>query len=69
MAELLSCEGWRRGEEQLLMGRSMWRRQTAPRNLQLRSRWIRSWAACVLKGNPCPPQVCVAAEVSRPVRC
>ena len=35
MAELLSREGWRRGAEQLLMGRSMWRRQTAPRNLQL----------------------------------
>ena len=30
------------------------------------ARWIRFWDACVLRGNPCPPQVCVAAEVSRP---
>ena len=33
MAELLVAAHWRRGDEQLLLGRSMWRRQTAPRNL------------------------------------
>ena len=32
MAELLTAASWRRGDEQLLLGRSMWRRQTAPRN-------------------------------------
>ena len=35
MAELLEREGWMRGEEQLLLGRSLWRRQTTPRNVQL----------------------------------
>ena len=35
MAELLLGQGWRRGEEQLLLGRSLWRRQTTPRNVQL----------------------------------
>ena len=35
MAELLESQGWTRGDEHLLLGRSLWRRQTAPRNVQL----------------------------------
>ena len=35
MADLLLGQDWSRGEEQLLLGRSLWRRQTAPRNAQL----------------------------------
>ena len=35
LSDGLLAEGWQRGEEQLLLGRSMWRRQTSPRNLQL----------------------------------
>ena len=35
LARVLETAGWRRGEEQLLLGRSMWRRQTPPRNYQL----------------------------------
>ena len=35
MAELLESQGWIRGDEQLLLGRSLWRRQTTPRNVQL----------------------------------
>lgn len=31
----LEAVGWTRGEEQLLLGRSMWRRQSPQRNLQL----------------------------------
>ena len=54
MAELLSCEGWRRGEEQLLMGRSMWRRQTAPRNLQLRSSLDQVLGRLRPQGQPMP---------------
>ena len=35
LAEVLDSEGWQRGDEQLMLGRSMWRRQASPRNLQL----------------------------------
>ena len=35
LSDALLAEGWQRGDEQLLLGRSMWRRQTSPRNLQL----------------------------------
>lgn len=35
LSDGLLAEGWQRGEEQLLLGRSMWRRQASPRNLQL----------------------------------
>ena len=35
LAEVLESEGWRRGDEQLMLGRSMWRRQPSPRSLQL----------------------------------
>ena len=48
------------------MGRGMWRRQTAPRNLQFSCSSIRSWAACVPRGNPCHPRLWVAAEVPQP---
>ena len=32
---ILQQQGWRQGEEQLLMGRNMWRRQTTPRQIGL----------------------------------
>ena len=35
LARIFEGEGWSRGEEQLLLGRSLWRRQPSPRNLQL----------------------------------
>ena len=35
LSDGLLAEGWQRAEEQMLLGRSMWRRQTSPRNLQL----------------------------------
>ena len=35
LGEVLDSEGWQRGDEQLMLGRSMWRRQASPRNLQL----------------------------------
>jgi hypothetical protein len=35
LSRILEAEGWTRGEEQLLLGRSMWRRQSPQRNLQL----------------------------------
>ena len=54
MAELLNHEGWRRGEEQLLMGRSMWRRQTAPRNLQLSRSFDQVLGRLRPQGQPMP---------------
>jgi len=35
LSRILEAEGWTRGDEQLLLGRSMWRRQSPQRNLQL----------------------------------
>ena len=35
LCRILEAEGWTRGEEELLLGRSMWRRQSPQRNLQL----------------------------------
>ena len=35
LSRVLDAQGWKKGDEQLLLGRSMWRRQQAPRNLQL----------------------------------
>ena len=35
LSRLLEAQGWTREGEQLLLGRSMWRRHVAPRNLQL----------------------------------
>ena len=32
LAHLLLAQGWRKGDEHLLMGRSMWRRQVSPRS-------------------------------------
>tara|TARA_E500000178_G_scaffold355250_1_gene427190 strand:- start:140 stop:1180 length:1041 start_codon:yes stop_codon:yes gene_type:complete len=32
LAHLLLAQGWRQGDEHLLMGRSMWRRQVSPRS-------------------------------------
>ena len=34
LTHALLIQGWTRGEEQLLLGRSMWRRQSTPRHLQ-----------------------------------
>ena len=54
MAELLCSEGWRQGEEQLLLGRSMWRRQTAPRNLQLSRSFDQVLGRLRPQGRPLP---------------
>ena len=54
MAGLLSREGWCRGEEQLLMGRSMWRRQTAPRNLQFSRSFDQVLGRLRPQGQPMP---------------
>ena len=35
LSRILEAEGWTRGDEQLLLGRSMWRRQSPQRTLQL----------------------------------
>jgi hypothetical protein len=35
LGRVLEAQGWTRGGEQLLLGRSMWRRHVAHRNLQL----------------------------------
>ena len=35
LGQVMQDQGWLRSEEQLLMGRSMWRRQSAPRQLQI----------------------------------
>ena len=35
LSRILEAEGWTRGDELLLLGRSMWRRQSPQRNLQL----------------------------------
>jgi hypothetical protein len=35
LCRVLEVQGWTRGGEQLLLGRSMWRRHTAHRNPQL----------------------------------
>ena len=35
LAQVMQAQEWQRSEEQLLMGRSMWRRQTSPRQLQI----------------------------------
>ena len=35
LGQVMQAQGWERSEEQLLMGRSMWRRQTSPRQLQI----------------------------------
>jgi hypothetical protein len=35
LSRVLEAQGWSRGGEQLLLGRSMWRRHVAHRNLQL----------------------------------
>ena len=54
MAELLGHQGWTRGEEQLLLGRSLWRRQTTPRNVQLSRSLDRVFGRLRPQGQPLP---------------
>ena len=35
VASIMETQGWKRGIEHLLLGRSMWRRKTSPRNLDI----------------------------------
>ena len=54
MAERLLDQGWTRGEEQLLLGRSLWRRQTTPRNAQLSRSFDQVFSRLRPQGQPFP---------------